>query len=135
MPLVFESVFGFGKKKARHKYQHRSLWNVTTWRLSGKAGYENRHMDPDPGAPFTSHPRLMCQRSVTLPSGPALPSPTPRLSSLVTGRYYQSGRQTTGPDQTAAMVRPPPPPTQTWANVPGGARRPGGRAETAARAG
>ena len=36
----FESVFGFGRGKARLKYRpgHRSLWNVTTWRLSGEAG-------------------------------------------------------------------------------------------------
>ena len=29
-PSGFESVFGFGSKKASLKYRHRSLWNVTT---------------------------------------------------------------------------------------------------------
>ena len=47
----FESVFGHGLavKKARLKYRHRSLW--TTWDSVDfffLAGYENRHMDPDP---------------------------------------------------------------------------------------
>ena len=34
----FESVFGFCRAKTHLKYLHRSLWNVNTWRLSGKAG-------------------------------------------------------------------------------------------------
>ena len=57
----FEMCLGFAGEKARLKYGHRSPWNVTTWRLSGEAGflflagYENRHMDPDPVVNDSNH--------------------------------------------------------------------------------
>ena len=57
---------GLAEKKARLKYLHRSLWNdAGTWPPGEAgffflAGYENRHMDPDPvfslvGIDFVSH--------------------------------------------------------------------------------
>ena len=48
---VSNLCLGLAVKKARLKYRHRSLRNVTTWDSVDffcLAGYENRHMDPDP---------------------------------------------------------------------------------------
>ena len=40
VPIPVSNLFlGLAEKKSSLKYQYRSLWNVTTWRLSGEAGF------------------------------------------------------------------------------------------------
>ena len=77
---VSHLCLGLAGGNARLKYQHRSLWNVTTWRLERLeffhlAGYENRHMDsgPGPGRGGRSRALRLTGPLLRLPSGTLVP--------------------------------------------------------------